>query len=741
MNRRKLAVVAIGVVVATSAGAYAAGSQIKSPAEVASQTLEPDAALILVPVEDRVVSSDVVTRGTGRFGSPQKLTIAASALKPNPGLIAEVPLSGKQLDDGAVAVSGSGRPLFVLVGARPMSRDLGPGLTGDDVLQLEEALVRLGFDPGVVDGSYDEATEAGVTAWYAVAGFAPFTATQDQLAIVRTREAELATASLDVITAAESIAVAESALSAAQAASATASRRADTTGKAVVRARAEAASVNTAAGADVFAKQAALDALRSGKPLITPTAGEIAVAESDLAAARANESAIRSTGLRAVADAQAILDQAPGRLTTATASAATANAAAAAAVAARQATLDGLLVDPLATTALIATAQADLAAARAAADQANLAGVQAIADAQAVVTGAPGALAAARTQAAAADAVAAADVAVKLSTLNRLQSPAPATPTEIAAAERELNTSKANSDAVRLAGERAIDEASAIAAEASADVSVSVAAVRSAESAVANARLAAGSRDEVAGRAAQEADLARRRAGVQVPADELVFVASGPVRVSEVFVTIGDPVVGAIMSVTDALVHIDGGLALEDAGLVTAGMSVQIDEPDLGIATVGIVAAVAPGPGTNGVDGFHVSFTIDVADAPPNLIGTSVRLTIPVESSSGSVMAVPVSALTLAPDGSSRVQVSVGGSTEFITVTPGLSADGYVEVTSADGSLHVGDLVVIGFEQNGTSSAGTSSAGTSPVGAATETTAEVTSETSTEITVAGGSGG
>ena len=226
MNRRKLAVVAIGVVVATSAGAYAAGSQIKSPAEVASRTLEPDAALILVPVEDRVVSTDVVTRGTGRFGSPQKLTIAASALKSNPGLIADVPLSGKQLDDGAVAVSGSGRPLFVLVGARPMSRDLGPGLTGDDVLQLEEALVRLGFDPGAADGSYDEATEAGVTAWYANAGFAPFTATQDQLAIVRSREADLATASLDVITAAESIAVAESALSAAQAASATASRRA-----------------------------------------------------------------------------------------------------------------------------------------------------------------------------------------------------------------------------------------------------------------------------------------------------------------------------------------------------------------------------------------------------------------------------------------------------------------------------------------------------------------------------------
>ena len=244
MNRRKMAVVAIGVVVATSAAAYVAGSQIQSPAEVASRTLEPDAGLILVPVENRVVSTDVVTRGTGRFGSPQKLTIAASALKPNPGLVAAVPLSGKELADGSIAVSGSGRPLFVLVGARPMSRDLGPGLTGDDVQQLEDALARLGFDAGPADGLYDEATEAGVSAWYASAGFTPFTATQDQLATVRSREAELATASLDVITASESIATAESALSAAQAASATAVRRADTTARAVVRARAEAASAN-----------------------------------------------------------------------------------------------------------------------------------------------------------------------------------------------------------------------------------------------------------------------------------------------------------------------------------------------------------------------------------------------------------------------------------------------------------------------------------------------------------------
>jgi hypothetical protein len=81
-----------------------------------------------------------------------------------------------------------------------------------------------------------------------------------------------------------------------------------------------------------------------------------------------------------------------------------------------------------------------------------------------------------------------------------------------------------------------------------------------------------------------------------------------------------------------------------------------------------------------------------------------VRLTIPVESSGGPVLAVPVSALTLAADGSSRVQRDVDGTTEFVPVRPGLTADGYVAVTATAGALQAGDLVVIGFEQRNTTS-------------------------------------
>ena len=76
-----------------------------------------------------------------------------------------------------------------------------------------------------------------------------------------------------------------------------------------------------------------------------------------------------------------------------------------------------------------------------------------------------------------------------------------------------------------------------------------------------------------------------------------------------------------------------------------------------------------------------------------------LRLSIPIESTGGAVTAVPVSALSLAADGTSRVQVDNNGTLEFIVVEPGLSADGFVEVTPVDGTLAPGQLVVVGYEK------------------------------------------
>ena len=60
--------------------------------------------------------------------------------------------------------------------------------------------------------------------------------------------------------------------------------------------------------------------------------------------------------------------------------------------------------------------------------------------------------------------------------------------------------------------------------------------------------------------------------------------------------------------------------------------------------------------------------------------------------------AVPLSALSLATDGTSRLQVQKkDGTLEYVTVKPGLSANGYVEVTPLSGELVPGQLVVVGY--------------------------------------------
>ena len=98
---------------------WVVGSQISSPAEVASRTAPPAAAPILVPAEERVISADIITRGTGRFGSPQQLSLASSQLKTSAGIAARLPAPGTEVREGDILFITSGRPVFLLAGAEP----------------------------------------------------------------------------------------------------------------------------------------------------------------------------------------------------------------------------------------------------------------------------------------------------------------------------------------------------------------------------------------------------------------------------------------------------------------------------------------------------------------------------------------------------------------------------------------------------------------------------------------------
>ncbi len=47
----------------------------------------------------------------------------------------------------------------------PLTRTLGPGLTGDDVTRLQQRLKDLGYDPGPIDGQFGPATQMAVWAY------------------------------------------------------------------------------------------------------------------------------------------------------------------------------------------------------------------------------------------------------------------------------------------------------------------------------------------------------------------------------------------------------------------------------------------------------------------------------------------------------------------------------------------------------------------------------------------------
>jgi peptidoglycan hydrolase-like protein with peptidoglycan-binding domain len=385
MKRRTLVLLVVAAVVVSSLTTWVANERIRSPAEVAAGTAPPTPSPILVPVVEQVLTTRVVTRGTGHYGSPRKLSVAPSGLKTGPQVITSLPGAGSSISEGEVLLTISGRPVFLLRGAQPSYRDLGPGMSGEDVRQLEQALKRSGVDPGPVDGSYDAGTAGAVEALYSRHRYQPVVATEAQLAAARPLEAEL------------------------------------------------------------------------------------------------------------------------------------------------------------------------------------------------------------------------------------------------------------------VAGTRA-------------------------------------------------------ESGVQFPADEVIFVPTAPLRVTELPAEVGAPPSGALVTVTGSEVVIDGVLPVEQAGRVREGAEVLIDEPTLGISASGKVSRVAGRPGTDGADGFHVAFEVAVENPPAALIGASVRLTVPIRSTKTAELTVPVSAVSLGPDGGSRVQRSVGEKFEFVPVRTGLSADGSVSVTPLEGALAAGDFVVVGFE-------------------------------------------
>ncbi|SFT24971.1 peptidoglycan-binding domain-containing protein [Streptomyces sp. ok210] len=179
---RQLGIIVAAVALVGVAGWFA-GSQMQSPADAAAAHQAPKAGPVTAAVEWRSLTASVVAQGSVEFASPRSLLLAGPVGPPDGGSgasgstdvvvqrVTKAPAAGSEVKEGDVLMQVSGRPVLVLRGSVPMYRTLGPGTSGDDVKQLEQALARLGFDSGGTNGTYGQGDAAAVSRWYKSKGF------------------------------------------------------------------------------------------------------------------------------------------------------------------------------------------------------------------------------------------------------------------------------------------------------------------------------------------------------------------------------------------------------------------------------------------------------------------------------------------------------------------------------------------------------------------------------------------
>jgi hypothetical protein len=584
----------VGVAVASAAGGIAIGSQLKSPADAASERAAPAASLITVPVEMRRLVSTLILSGETRYVEPTPVRLAGSvgASGGDRQVVTRMPDIDSEVAEGAVLFEISGRPVFAMRGELPMYRQLAPGSTGPDVMQLEASLETLGFTPGTVDETFDAGTEAALDAFYQSRGYVSEGASD-------TQRQQLTDARKAVTTAEDNLRKANIDLDRGQT---------SVTPSQLLQAQ------QAVEQAQEAVPEAQTKAQRANEQAAAATATEVALRDQAAAARNAQ---------RVIYDAVA----APGAINPET--------------------------GEVYTPAEVAVIQQQLIEK----EQALIEAEQSVARAQGeqTVTAESGADEVGRAQDA---------LALARAQLNDLQKPADTTSLR---------------DAVTAAEQQVADAQAAL--------------------------------------AALEAEI-----GTVVPAGEVVFLPTLPTTITTLNAQLGaTPPADSIAQVSSTDTEIIGRVSNADAELITVDTPVTIELRDVGIETTGTLTDVRtpsstpdpnnPNGGFGGGGGGDDSGRLEVvvvADDTTQIrefIGFPVRISVTVSATDDEVLAVPVAAISVGPDGTSRVEVerqrargTRAGVTEIVEVTVGLAAQGYAEIAPIGGSVEVGDRVVVGTD-------------------------------------------
>lgn len=163
MSRRLINRRALVAVTAVAALGLATGFVVIQKDSDADADDVQEVAAATAQVERRTLAETETVDGILDFGKPQSLTAGRS------GILTTVTQDDSVVERGGELFSVNLHPTILLYGEIPFYRDLHEGVPGgQDIVQLQENLIALGFDDGgslEADGTFDASTRRAVEAW------------------------------------------------------------------------------------------------------------------------------------------------------------------------------------------------------------------------------------------------------------------------------------------------------------------------------------------------------------------------------------------------------------------------------------------------------------------------------------------------------------------------------------------------------------------------------------------------
>lgn len=189
---RAFLILAVTAAVLASVG-LVASLWVKSPGQRAAEQAAPSGSLLTASMQEKVLEKTVILRGTVGASAEIKVTGASTSTSQARRVVTSIAVSrGAEVASGTLLGTVSGRPILILEGDSPVYRDFVPGVSGDDVGELQASLIKLGLLPEKgKSGTYDRATEAAVTKLYQSKSLQPLsTSTIDVSETTRIQGAE-----------------------------------------------------------------------------------------------------------------------------------------------------------------------------------------------------------------------------------------------------------------------------------------------------------------------------------------------------------------------------------------------------------------------------------------------------------------------------------------------------------------------------------------------------------------------